>query len=104
VGKHEAYELESILRTVADEGSVTVPLRKLLRLLEKGNRAAGTWKALLDAWEDIDEDRANLHIAELPGQVILLSAKGTVPVTVWAGDRGAANSNLFSFTAAEAAS
>ena len=103
MGKHEAYELESLLRTVADEGSATVPLKKLLRLLEKGNRAAGTWKALLYAWEDIDEDRANLHIAELPGQIILLSSKGTVPVALWAGDRSAANSNLIKFAASEAA-
>lgn len=92
------------MRTVADEGSVTVPLKKLLRLLEKGNRAAGTWKALLYAWEDIDESRTNLHIAELPGQMILLSSKATVPVTLWAGDKGtAANSNLLNFAANEAA-
>jgi len=87
MGKHEAYELESILRDVADHGSMAIPLKKLLRLLEKGNRAAGTWKALLYAWEDIDEARDDLHIAELPGQIILLSSRPTAPVTAWAGER-----------------
>lgn len=86
MGKSEAYELEGVLREVADKGSLTIALKKLLRLLEKGNRAAGTWKSLLDAWEEIGEGRSHLYITELPWEVILLSRTFLVPVKNWANE------------------
>ena len=86
MGKSEAYELEGILHDVADRGFAAVPLRKLLRLLEKGNRAAGTWRALLDAWEEIGQERNSLNIAELPAQVILLTTNATQTARSWADE------------------
>ena len=50
--KSRLYELKSLLYEIDDKGVVVIFLPKLLRLLDKGNRAAGTWKAFLDAWED----------------------------------------------------
>jgi hypothetical protein len=85
--RNESYEMESLLYDVAYEGYSVLPLPKLYRLLAKGNRAAGTWKALLDIWEEIGQERWNLHIAELPGERLLLSKIKTERVGRWAGEQ-----------------
>jgi hypothetical protein len=86
LGKSEQYELESILSDLQYAGIATISLRKLFRLLGKGNRAAGTWKSLLDAWEEAGGDRSSLHICQIPHEMILLSTVPTKAVTDWAGE------------------
>ncbi len=86
MAKNEVYEMESLLYEVEYHGYKVIPLQKLYRLLTKGNRAAGTWKALLDVWVEIGQDRVDLHIAELPGENLLLSKVRTEPVRKWAGE------------------
>src|SRR5260370_39625562 len=86
MAKNEVYEMEALLYEVEYQGHIVIPLGKIYRLLNKGNRAAGTWKALLDVWEETGHDRGDLHIAELPGENILLSKVRTEPVTKWAGE------------------
>jgi hypothetical protein len=86
MGKNEAYELEVFLRDVETVGFGSIHLKKLLRILEKGNRAAGTWKALLDAWEEIGQARASLYITELPGETILVVNNRPVTVKSWANE------------------
>lgn len=77
-------ELEALLYEINYHGYVVVPLRKLYRLLRKGNRAAGTWRALLDAWEGIENEREELFIAELPNEMLLISNAQTEAVVKWA--------------------
>ena len=77
-------ELEALLYEINYHGYVVVPLRKLYRLLGKGNRAAGTWRALLDAWEGIGNEREELFIAELPNEMLLISNTATEAVVKWA--------------------
>lgn len=86
--KYADYELSELLNEVRDKGYLVIYIGKLWRLLDKGSRAAGTWKALLDSWEEARENnqRKDLHIRELPGENILLSTEATEPVVVWAGE------------------
>ena len=86
--KQAEYELSELLNEVFDRGFVVIYISKLWRLLGKGNRAAGTWRALLDAWEEAREDneREDLHICELPGEYILLSKSATEKAVRWAGE------------------
>jgi hypothetical protein len=88
MSKYSDYELSELLNDVYDKGYLVIYISKLWRLLGKGNRAAGTWKALLDAWEESRDGnkREALHIAELPGEYILLSRLATEPAIVWAGE------------------
>lgn len=86
MGKHEQYEIESILADINYKGFVTIPLTKLYFLLGRGNRAAGTWRALLDVWEGIGGQRTDLHIAELPHEMLLISKQRVEPLTSWAGE------------------
>ncbi len=88
VTKYEEHELESLLFDVVDQGYVIMHISKLWRLLGKGSRAAGTWVALLDAWQEIRETnkRSDLRICELPGEYIFLSRIGTDSVRNWAGE------------------
>ncbi len=79
------HELESLLHEIDYEGFLILPLEKLYRLLGKGNRAAGTWQALLDAWEGIDGDINQLRIAELINERLLITIEKTEKVTKWAG-------------------
>jgi len=84
--KYAEYELSELLNEVFDKGYVVLYISKLWRLLGKGSRAAGTWKALLDAWEESRDGnkRDGLHICEIPGEYILLSKCATEPATAWA--------------------
>jgi hypothetical protein len=82
-----AYEIESLLYEVDYCGYVVIPLRKLYRLLNKGNKAAGTWRALLDVWEETGHERADLNIADLPGDRLLLTNVTLDSVTRWAGEK-----------------
>lgn len=77
-------ELESLLYDIDYHGFIALPLRKLYRLLGRGNRAAGTWAALLDAWEAIEGNRGDLHIVELANETILITNVATEPVQQWA--------------------
>jgi hypothetical protein len=86
MGSNEIYEMESMLHDVWHQGFGVIMLAKIYRLLEKGNRAAGTWKALLDVWESIGHQRAELHMAELPGEKILLTTVKTEYVSKRAGE------------------
>jgi hypothetical protein len=71
--RNEVYEMESLLHEIEYHGFIVIPLQKLYRLLDKGNKAAGTWKALLDVWENIGRKRDDLHLTDLPGGLILLT-------------------------------
>lgn len=86
MGRNEQYELESILLDVMYHGHASLPLRKLYRLLGKGNRAAGTWKALLDAWEAVNGSRSDLHIFETDKEIIHLCNYKSYPVKSWASE------------------
>lgn len=79
------HELESLLHEIHYHGFVVLPLRKLYRLLDKWNRAAGTWQALLDAWESIEGDIESLHIVELPHENLLITDREIETVKGWAG-------------------
>ena len=80
------HELESLLYEVEYQGFLVLPLRKLYRLLGRGNRAAGTWSALLDAWEGLGRNRQDLHIAEIAEEIILLTTRATEPAIKWSGE------------------
>ena len=86
--KYDAYELSSLLNDVTDKGFLVIHLAKLWRLLGKGSRAAGTWRALLDGWEEARDgnERVGLHVCELPGEYILLTIKPTEPARIWAAE------------------
>lgn len=88
VGKQAEYELSELLNDVFDKGYVVLHIAKLWRLLGKGSRAAGTWKALLDAWEESREGnkRNGLYLCEIPGEYILLSKVTTDKAIIWAGE------------------
>jgi hypothetical protein len=88
VSKYADYELSELLNDVNDKGYVVIYIGKLWRLLGKGNRAAGTWRTLLDAWEEAREGnkRNSLHICEIPGDYILISRVATEPAKNWAGE------------------
>jgi hypothetical protein len=88
VSKYAEYELYELLNDVFDKGYVVIYIQKLFRLLGKGNRSQGTWKALLDAWEKAKEgnDRSSLYISELPGEYILITKINTEQAMVLAGE------------------
>ena len=86
MARNENYEMESMLYEVEYHGFNVIPLTKVYRLLDKGNRAAGTWKALLDVWESTGHRRSDLHISELPGALLLLTMIKTERVMKWAGE------------------
>ena len=87
MGKNEQYELETILYEIDYHGFITIKIDKLYRILGKGNRAAGTWKALLDTWEGIDGNRDDLNIVEFEHEgLLLITNKPLVPLTSWAGE------------------
>jgi hypothetical protein len=90
MGKSETYEIESLLHQIDEEGFVVIQRARLLRLLGKGNEAAGTWRALLDAWEGIDGNRRALRITQIRPGVFLLTKQGADRVASWAGEERAA--------------
>ena len=81
--KYAQHELHEILNEVADIGYAVIRISKMFRLLGKGNRAAGTWRALLDEWEESREgnERSKLNISEIPGDYILLTTVASVRAT-----------------------
>lgn len=84
--KYAEHELHEILNEVIDRGYGVIPIAKLWRLLGKGNRAVGTWRALLDEWVEAKEgnQRDSLNICEIRGEHILLTTVATDRATVWA--------------------
>ena len=79
------HELETYLHQLGYQGYILIHLQHLYRLLGKGNRAAGTWVALIEAYEAIGGKRGDLHIAELHHGMLLISLHSTEPVKRWAG-------------------
>lgn len=79
------HELESLLGIIWHQGYLTLPLKRLLKLLGKGNRAAGTWQALVEVYEGLGGVAKDLHIVELPHEVILLADRKLERATSWAG-------------------
>ena len=69
----ELYELDSLLYEIDYEGYVVLHRDKLLRLLGRGNEAAGTWAALIEMWEGIDGSAAELRMVRLPGNRFLFT-------------------------------
>jgi hypothetical protein len=86
--KQALYELETFLQDVADKGFGVIYIAKLWRLLDKGSRAAGTWKALLDAWEELGHgfERSEIHICEVSHEYLVLTTHATEPIAQWAGE------------------
>ena len=78
--------LNEYLNEVVDRGFTILRLSQLYRYLERGNRAAGTWRSLLDAWEGLGQNRRELQIVELPYETLLLTRYGVERVTLWAAE------------------
>lgn len=77
------FELEELLHEVREAGYAEVHLLKLYRLLGKGNRAAGTWKKLLQEWQALGYKNDELYIRELPGDRLILIWRNPAPVKDW---------------------
>ena len=88
VSKNQEYELESLLFDVKEKGYCHIGKYKIWRLLGKGSGAAGTWKALLDAWEELGDSfkRTDLRAIELASGDFILTATQTDRVVKWAGE------------------
>jgi hypothetical protein len=86
--RSRTYELESLLFEIDDKGYVIIHISKLWRLLEKGSRAAGTWKELLDAWEEHGggRKRSDLHMFESNHEYLVISKVKTNSVMKLAGE------------------
>ena len=84
--KQQAYELESFLQDIADRGYGIIYISKLWRLLEKGSRAPGTWKALLDVWEEVQNkyNRSELHMCEVRDEYLIITTSPTKSMQKWA--------------------
>lgn len=88
LAKNETYELESKLYEIDYCGFIAIPLTRMYRLLGKGNRSSGTWKALLDVWEEMggERKRSDLHIFEAPHEMLVITRFSTEPVKKWSGE------------------
>ena len=88
MGKNEIYELEALLYEIDHKGYVIIPLAKLYRLLSKGNRSPGTWKALLDVWEEMNgrRTRADLYIFESSQEELVISKFPGQSIQNWASE------------------
>ncbi len=66
-------ELQTVFNEIDDNGFAALPMTRLIRLLGRGNKSARAWRELLDAWEEMDGDREELHVYITPwqGQVVL---------------------------------
>lgn len=84
--KYEQYEMESLLYEVDYHGVLIIKVDKVLRLLGKGNKAAGTWRALVDIWEGIGGARSDLYVAELTDGMLLITTQQLDRLTKWAGE------------------
>ena len=78
------FELEELLHQVREIGYSELHLRKLLRLLGKGSRAAGTWRKLLEGWQALGYPADELFVRELPSERILLIWRKPDLVQDWA--------------------
>ena len=89
VNKFADYELSELLNEVVEKGYIVISGPKLLRLLGKGNKAAGTWRTLLDAWIEVRDynKRNGLHICQIPYDHFILSREPTTAVMDWAGEK-----------------
>ena len=76
--------LEELFEDADHRGFATINLKRLLKLLGKGNRAAGTWQALADAYSDFGGDDKKLWISEMSNEIILLATRKVDKVSSWA--------------------
>lgn len=85
--RHEEYELGSILYEAKEQSFTFVNKYKLWRLLGKGSGAAGTWKSLLDHWQEIDKQnkRSELYVFDINGTYLITTQKSE-KVQQWAGE------------------
>lgn len=88
VTKYDEYELESVMYDIREQGFVFINRYKLWRLLDKGSGAAGTWKAFLDEWVELNQNnkRSDLHGFEF-GNNYFISTVNTTSLESWAGER-----------------
>ena len=86
--RSRTYELESLLFEIDDKGYVVIYIAQFWRLLDKASRAAGTWKELLEAWEEHGggRKRSDLHIFEANCQYLVISKVKNESVMRWAGE------------------
>jgi hypothetical protein len=81
------YELHSILHEVEEYGFVSIPMVKLLRLLDRGNKSARAWRELLDEWEELGYERDELHAYITPWQGLIVLTRGvSKPINEMAGE------------------
>src|SRR5947209_20418111 len=81
-----AYQLISFLEELKIKGFAIIHLRALYRLLDKRSRAAGTWHSLLQfAVAECEYKENEIKIAEIPGEILLLTTAKVEPLTTWAG-------------------
>jgi hypothetical protein len=87
--KQQEYDLNLLLYKVKDFGFAVIFISEIWRLLDKWSRAAGTWRALLDAWEELDKShkRTDLHIFEVAHEYLVISRVASEPITKWAGEQ-----------------
>jgi hypothetical protein len=83
MGLYETAELDRILHEIVFFNVVIVSRTKLLALLGKKTNAAGTWRALLDAWEGMDCDRNSLHGFDAKNDMLVLTNIPTTQATSW---------------------
>ncbi len=81
--QYRQHELEGVLEDILYRGHAFIPLKKLLKLLGKGNRAAGTWIALSEAFSEVGGDARKLWIAEFPNEIIFLSNQKLDKIATW---------------------
>lgn len=81
-------EARSLLKDVTLEGTVTIPKRKLLWLVDWVHDRPGAWKALLDQWEQIGQERHSLYGFEVHDKIVLAMKTGQSlePVSNWEKD------------------
>lgn len=80
--------LISVLYDVVVEGVAVIDKRKLLSLMRKSHDRPTAWAALLDHWEEIGQDRDELHGVDQWGTIVLFKGRDitTKKVKTWANE------------------
>ena len=89
VSKYDDYALESLLYDIMESEYIIISKYKVWRLLGKGSGAAGTFKAFLDAWEELYDQnkRADLHGFEYNDKYFFSNKVKTTNLLDWAGEK-----------------
>lgn len=81
-------EIRSLLKDVELNGTVTIPVKKLLWGVGWSQDRAGAWKDLLDIWVELGHPRDSLLVIAVADKTVLLHADKVhserVPVSDWA--------------------